>query len=174
MLPPLPGGLLAIEAATIGVTHPAHMADEIVYNLDVLLLLVFMVAGIYFMKQLLLFYEAVATISFYQTVAQYPLKDATFAGLLCRNSVAFRLLGCVDSNRSGDQRCHWLLFYLSQRETSNQADSDGNISDVSGFSSNERKQTLEQFRAFFRSLLIQAGVGTALGGVMTMVGEPQT
>lgn len=30
------------------------MADEIAHNLDVLLLLVFMVAGIYFMKQLLL------------------------------------------------------------------------------------------------------------------------
>ncbi|MDI7163411.1 SLC13 family permease, partial [Escherichia coli] len=32
---------------------------------------------------------------------------------------------------------------------------------------------LEQFRAFLRSLMMHAGVGTALGGVMTMVGEPQ-
>uniref|UniRef100_UPI0005787FED SLC13 family permease n=1 Tax=Yersinia pestis TaxID=632 RepID=UPI0005787FED len=34
-------------------------------------------------------------------------------------------------------------------------------------------ETLEQFRAFLRSLMMHAGVGTALGGVMTMVGEPQ-
>jgi Na+:H+ antiporter, NhaB family len=32
---------------------------------------------------------------------------------------------------------------------------------------------LEQFRAFLRSLVMHAVIGTALGGVMTMVGEPQ-
>lgn len=32
---------------------------------------------------------------------------------------------------------------------------------------------LEQFRAFMRSLLMHGAVGTALGGVMTQVGEPQ-
>ena len=35
------------------------------------------------------------------------------------------------------------------------------------------KADLEQFRAFLRSLLMHAGVGTALGGVCTLVGEPQ-
>jgi Na+/H+ antiporter len=50
---------------------------------------------------------------------------------------------------------------------------DGDIGDDSDFTGEERKQTLEQFRAFLRSLLMHAGVGTALGGVMTMVGEPQ-
>ena len=34
-------------------------------------------------------------------------------------------------------------------------------------------ETLEKFRSFLRSLMMHAGVGTALGGVMTMVGEPQ-
>ncbi|MBF4213087.1 sodium/proton antiporter, partial [Pseudomonas donghuensis] len=32
---------------------------------------------------------------------------------------------------------------------------------------------LEQFRAFLRSLLMHGAVGTALGGVCTLVGEPQ-
>ncbi|XNM67455.1 hypothetical protein ACLK2E_06575 [Escherichia coli] len=36
------------------------------------------------------------------------------------------------------------------------------------------RDVLEQFRGFLRSLMTHAGVGTALGGVMTMVGEPQT
>ncbi len=35
------------------------------------------------------------------------------------------------------------------------------------------KVVLDQFRGFLRSLMMHAGVGTALGGVMTMVGEPQ-
>ena len=37
----------------------------------------------------------------------------------------------------------------------------------------EHRETLDKFRSFLRSLMMQAGVGTALGGVMTMVGEPQ-
>ncbi|MVZ10982.1 sodium/proton antiporter, partial [Enterobacteriaceae bacterium 8376wG6] len=53
--PLLPGGLLALEAVAIGMTSPAQVSQEIEHNLDVLLLLIFMVAGIYFMKQLLLF-----------------------------------------------------------------------------------------------------------------------
>ncbi len=55
MLPLLPGGLLAIEAVIIGMTSAAHVREEVAANLEVLLLLMFMVAGIYFMKQLLLF-----------------------------------------------------------------------------------------------------------------------
>lgn len=50
-----PGGLLAIEAIAIGMTSPGQVKHELVANIEVLLLLVFMVAGIYFMKQLLLF-----------------------------------------------------------------------------------------------------------------------
>lgn len=49
-----PGGLLAIEAVIIGMTSPKQIGHEIANNLEVILLLVFMVAGIYFMKQLLL------------------------------------------------------------------------------------------------------------------------
>ncbi len=37
---------------------------------------------------------------------------------------------------------------------------------------NNSFEILEKFRAFLRSLMMHAGVGTALGGVMT-VGEPQ-
>lgn len=53
--PLLPGGLLAIEAVVIGMTSAERVKDELATNLEVLLLLMFMVAGIYFMKQLLLF-----------------------------------------------------------------------------------------------------------------------
>ncbi len=55
MLPAAPGGLLAIEAVFIGMTSAEHVREEVAANLEVLLLLMFMVAGIYFMKQLLLF-----------------------------------------------------------------------------------------------------------------------
>ena len=35
------------------------------------------------------------------------------------------------------------------------------------------QEDLEAFRAFLRSLLMHGAVGTALGGVCTLVGEPQ-
>ncbi|MFP1496069.1 hypothetical protein ACLB1Q_08020 [Escherichia coli] len=53
--PLLPGGLLAIEAVFIGSADANTYREEVAANLEVLLLLMFMVAGIYFMKQLLLF-----------------------------------------------------------------------------------------------------------------------
>jgi len=50
-----PGGLLAIEAVAIGMTSAEQVQHELVSNIEVLLLLIFMVAGIYFMKSLLLY-----------------------------------------------------------------------------------------------------------------------
>ena len=50
-----PGGLLAIEAIAIGMADPHTVFHEAEANFEVILLLMFMVAGIYFMKELLLF-----------------------------------------------------------------------------------------------------------------------
>ena len=50
-----PGGLLAIEAIVIGMADPHTVYHETAANFEVILLLMFMVAGIYFMKDLLLF-----------------------------------------------------------------------------------------------------------------------
>ena len=47
-----PGGLLTIQAILINLTNPYSLLHEIENNLEVILLLVFMVAGIYFMKNL--------------------------------------------------------------------------------------------------------------------------
>lgn len=49
------GGLLAIQAVFIGMTTTDKVWHEIEINLQVIMLLVFMVAGIYFMKDLLLY-----------------------------------------------------------------------------------------------------------------------
>ena len=49
-----PGGLLAIEAVILGLTSTETIYYEISENLKVILLLIFMVAGIYFMKNLML------------------------------------------------------------------------------------------------------------------------
>ena len=53
--PLMPGGLLALEAVAIGMASAEQVKEELANNLEVLLLLIFMVAGIHFMRQLLLF-----------------------------------------------------------------------------------------------------------------------
>jgi len=53
---PLPaGGLLAIEAVVLGLTSAETVYHEALNNFEVILLLMFMVAGIYFMKEFLQF-----------------------------------------------------------------------------------------------------------------------
>ena len=50
-----PGGLLAFEGIVLGMTNPTTVLHEVEAAFPVILLLIFMVAGIYFMKELLLF-----------------------------------------------------------------------------------------------------------------------
>ncbi len=50
-----PGGLLAVEAIIIGMATPEMVYHEAVVNFPVIMLLMFMVAGIYFLREMLLF-----------------------------------------------------------------------------------------------------------------------
>lgn len=160
-----PGGLLAIEAILIGMTSPAHVSEEITNNLEVILLLVFMVAGIYFMKQLLLFVFTKLLLNIHSKML-LSLAFCGAAALLSAFLDALTVVAVVISVCTG-------FYSIYHNVASNKADDNADLSDDSGFENQDKKQTLEQFRAFLRSLLMHAGVGTALGGVMTMVGEPQ-
>src|SRR5690606_28152526 len=50
-----PGGLLAFEAVAIGMASPETVFHEALTNFEVILLLIFMVAGIFFLKNMLLY-----------------------------------------------------------------------------------------------------------------------
>ncbi|MNG90571.1 Na(+)/H(+) antiporter NhaB [compost metagenome] len=163
--PLLPGGLLAIEAVLIGMTSPARVGEEIAHNLDVLLLLIFMVAGIYFMKQLLLFVFTKLLLNIHSKML-LSLAFCLAAALLSAFLDALTVVAVVISVATG-------FYSIYHNVASNRSDGHTDVGDDSELASDDHKQTLEQFRAFLRSLLMHAGVGTALGGVMTMVGEPQ-
>ena len=161
--PLLPGGLLAIEAVMIGMTSAAHVREEVANNLEVLLLLMFMVAGIYFMKQLLLFIFTRLLL----TIRSKTLLSLAFcvaAAFLSAFLDALTVVAVVISVAVG-------FYGIYHRVASSRAD-DHDILDDSHIDQHY-KTVLEQFRGFLRSLMMHAGVGTALGGVMTMVGEPQ-
>ncbi|WP_312739782.1 sodium/proton antiporter NhaB [Cedecea neteri] len=161
--PLLPGGLLAIEAVLVGMTSPDHVRAEIASNLEVLLLLMFMVAGIYFMKQLLLLLFTRLLLGIRSKVA-LSLAFCVAAAFLSAFLDALTVVAVVISVAVG--------FYSIYHRVASETQDESNVQDDSHIRSDSR-EVLEQFRAFLRSLMMHAGVGTALGGVMTMVGEPQ-
>ncbi|KLN96749.1 sodium/proton antiporter NhaB [Moellerella wisconsensis] len=159
-----PGGLLAIEAVIIGMTSPSQIGHEISNNLEVLLLLIFMVAGIYFMKQLLLFAFTKLLLSI-RSKRALSLAFCLASAFLSAFLDALTVIAVVISVSVG-------FYSIYHHYASNQQDND-DLTNDGYIDTAEKKQTLEQFRAFLRSLMMHAGIGTALGGVMTMVGEPQ-
>ncbi|HFZ8993179.1 TPA: Na(+)/H(+) antiporter NhaB [Citrobacter freundii] len=161
--PLLPGGLLAIEAVIIGMTSADHVREEIAANLEVLLLLMFMVAGIYFMKQLLLFIFTRLLLSI-RSKALLSLSFCVAAAFLSAFLDALTVVAVVISVAVG-------FYGIYHRVASSRGD-ENDLNDDDQLDQNS-KAVLEQFRSFLRSLMMHAGVGTALGGVMTMVGEPQ-
>jgi NhaB family Na+:H+ antiporter len=160
-----PGGLLAIEAVAIGMTNPAHIKQELLANFEVILLLIFMVAGIYFMKSLLLFlFTKIVT----------KIRSKMLVSLLFCFSGAFlsafldalTVIAVIISVAIG--------FYSVYHKVASGKDSNHNHDHTSDHELPEYSRAdLEQFRGYLRNLLMHAGVGTALGGVCTIVGEPQ-
>lgn len=161
--PLLPGGLLVIEAVAVGMTSPGHVRQEIAANLDVLLLLIFMVAGIYFMKQLLLFIFTHLLLTIRSKVA-LSFAFCLAAAFLSAFLDALTVVAVIISVAIG--------FYGIYHRVVSAGPGEGALHDDQHLDLHSRA-VLDKFRAFLRSLMMHAGAGTALGGVMTMVGEPQ-
>ncbi len=160
-----PGGLLAIEAVLIGMTTPEAVYQETAHNFPVLLLLIFVVTSIYFLREMLLFIFGRILLG----VRSKPLLGLMFCmagAFLSAFLDALTVTAIVIAVAEG-------LYGIYQRVASGQADAvpDGWIDD--GSVPDLRRHDLEQFRGFLRSLVMHAVVGTALGGVTTLVGEPQ-
>lgn len=156
------GGLLAIEALALNLTTPKHAFAEIEHNLEVILLLVFMVAGIYFMKPLLMYIFSKAFTKIRSKVVLsflFVFLGAFLSAFLDALTVTAVLISVA------------VGFYgVYHKIHSSSADYDeSGVLDRKELSG----ETLEQFRSFLRSLVMHGIVGTALGGVCTQVGEPQ-
>jgi NhaB family Na+:H+ antiporter len=161
-----PGGLLAIEAVLLGMTTPQMVFDEAARNFEVILLLMFMVAGIYFMKELLLFVFTRILLKVRSKIV-LSLLFSLVAAFLSAFLDALTVTAVLISVGVGFYSVYHRVAsgkHLGHEEHDNSVD-DG-VADL-------HREDLEQFRAFLRSLLMHGAVGTALGGVCTLVGEPQ-
>ncbi|MGV3344317.1 sodium/proton antiporter NhaB [Enterobacteriaceae bacterium LUAb1] len=161
--PLLPGGLLALEAIMTGMTSADQVKQELSQNIEVLLLLIFMVAGIYFMKQLLLFIFTRLLLTVRSKIV-LSLAFCLSCAFLSAFLDALTVIAVVISVATGFYGIYHQV--ISAQENTHSPHDDLQLPD-------EQRQILEQFRAFLRSLMMHSGVGTALGGVLTLVGEPQ-
>ncbi len=164
--PLLPGGLLAVEALLIGLTTPDAVYLEVLTNFPVILLLMFMVAGIYFMKELLL-------VTFTQILVGVRSKSALSLLFCCAAAIlsafldALTVTAVIISVAVGFYSVyHKVASGKGYQHKDHNAGSDDEVIEL-------HREDLENFRAFLRSLLMHGAIGTALGGVATMVGEPQ-
>ena len=164
--PLLPGGLLAVEALLIGLTSADAVYHEVLTNFPVILLLMFMVAGIYFMKELLL-------VTFTQILVGVRSKSAlsllfcSAAAVLSAFLDALTVTAVIISVAVGFFSVyHKVASGKGYQQKDHNTNSDDEVIEL-------HREDLENFRAFLRSLLMHGAIGTALGGVATMVGEPQ-
>ncbi|MGB3590805.1 MAG: Na(+)/H(+) antiporter NhaB [Nonlabens sp.] len=178
------GGLLAIQVILLGLTHPMYKVDheshkyvvdeetgnylmggvyaEVAQNLEVILLLVFMVAGIYFMKPLLM-YIFVKLFTKIKSKLVLSLVFVVISAVLSAFLDALTVTAVLISVGLGFYNVYHKI-HSSDLDLNNDLSLDRE--QLSG-------KTLEDFRSFLRSLVMHGVVGTALGGVCTIVGEPQ-
>jgi NhaB family Na+:H+ antiporter len=142
--------LIAFQALLLGLTDPKHVLHEIETNLEVILLLVFMVSAIFFMKNLLM----VIFTKLLQTI-----RSKILLSLLFVISAAF-LSAFLDALTVTAVLITVTIGFYQIFEKS--------------YKSNEiNKSEFEHGKSFLADIMMHGAVGTALGGVCTIVGEPQ-
>tara|TARA_B100002049_G_scaffold45729_1_gene31887 strand:+ start:56575 stop:58026 length:1452 start_codon:yes stop_codon:yes gene_type:complete len=148
--PLLPGGLIAIESIAIGMTKTDHVYHEILANFEVISLLMFMVAGIYFMQDLLftLFSNLFLKIRSKTLLSVLFLLSSAFLSAFLDALTVMAVIITV---------AYSFFAIYNKYDPDEKVDSPDDI----------------EFKGFLRNILMHSGIGTALGGVATMVGEPQ-
>ena len=157
------GGLLAVAALLLGLTTPETVWHEIQQNLGVILLLVFMVSFIYFMQPLLIYIFGKILVKVENKIAlslMFSVSAAFLSAFLDALTVTAVLISVFVALYGVYEKVHSTIgIDYNKNKTFDRKEMGGD--------------SLEQFRAFLRSLVMHGVIGTALGGVATLVGEPQ-
>lgn len=158
---PLPaGGVLAVEAVALGMASPATVYQETLANFPVILLLIFMVAGIYFMKDMLS-YVFTKILLKVRSKLLLSLVFVLMGAFLSAFLDALTVTAVIITVAYG--------FYDVYHRYASGGHGPQEICQIF----EECQDYLKEFRGFLRNLMMHGAVGTALGGVCTLVGEPQ-
>jgi Na+:H+ antiporter, NhaB family len=161
-----PGGLLAVEAVLLGLVTPTAIQREIETGLPVILLLMFMVAAIYFLREMLVFAFTKLLIRIQSRSLLAFLFVATGA-LLSAFLDALTVLAVIITVAGGFYAVyHRVASGKPHQEPVHDTSVDEGIHEA-------HRSDLDDFRAYLRGLLMHGAIGTTIGGVCTLVGEPQ-
>lgn len=161
-----PGGLLALQAILLDLTDVRSVYNEVLNGLPVILLMVFMVSAIYFLRDLLLvmFTQLLVRVRHHLVLS---LLFCLASALLSAFLDALTVIAVVSTVAMG--------FYTVYHKVASGKAYDEPAHDVTldHVVPVLHHEDLNAFRSFLRGLVMHAAVGSALGGVMTQVGEPQ-
>ncbi|MCH7831216.1 MAG: sodium/proton antiporter NhaB [Proteobacteria bacterium] len=160
-----PGGLLAIEAIVLGMATPEMVLQEVETNFPVILLLMFMVAGIYFLREMLLFAFNKILLGVRSKILLSLLFSGT-AAFLSAFLDALTVIAVIITVAGGFFGVYHKVASGKKFDHDHDPTTDDQVVEL-------HRDDLEGFRAFLRNLMMHGAVGTALGGVTTLVGEPQ-
>lgn len=160
-----PGGLLAVEAIVLGLATPEMVFHEAELNFPVIMLLMFMVAGIYFLREMLLFTFTKILLGVRSKVLLSLLFSFT-AAFLSAFLDALTVTAVIITVAAGFFGVYHKVASGKSFDHDHNSATDDQVVEL-------HRGDLEEFRAFLRSLMMHGAVGTALGGVTTLVGEPQ-
>lgn len=160
-----PGGLLALEAVVLGLTSPERVYAETTANFSVILLVMFMVAGIYFMRELLVFLFTKVLLHVRSKLV-LSLVFVLLGAVLSAFLDALTVMAVIIAVTYG-------FYQVFHRYASGRSPADVHDHTEDSGVHSRHSSDLEVFRAFLRSLVMHGAVGTALGGTTTLVGEPQ-
>ncbi len=160
-----PGGLLAVEAIVLGLASPAMVFHEAEHNFSVILLLMFMVAGIYFLREMLL-YTFTKILLGIRSKVLLSLMFCGTAAFLSAFLDALTVTAVIITVAAG---FYGVYHKVASGKHFGQTHDHGTDDEVDSL----HREDLDRFRAYLRSLMMHGAVGTALGGVTTLVGEPQ-
>ena len=159
------GGLLAVQAIVLGLATPEMVFHEAEKNFQVIMLLMFMVAGIYFLREMLLFTFTKILLGIRSKVLLSLLFSFT-AAFLSAFLDALTVTAVIITVAAGFFGVYHKVASGKTLDLDHDPTTDEEVIDL-------HREDLDQFRAFLRNLMMHGAVGTALGGVMTLVGEPQ-
>lgn len=160
-----PGGLLALQAVLLGLTSPDSVYQNTLTAFPILLLLIFMIAGIFFLKEMLVFCFTKLLLKVRSNLLLaflFCVVSAVLAAFLD----ALTVLAVIITVAMG-------FYEVYHKVASGKAHHDSHDSSADEHVGELHRSDLDAFRAVLRGLLMHASAGTVIGGVMTPVGQPQ-
>jgi len=159
-----PGGLLALQVLLMQLTDSHHVYEEVEHGLPVILLVIFMVAGVHFLREMLFMFINKVLLGIKSRVVMNVVTIivvAVLSAFLDALTILAVLVALATAFYDVYEKVVSRVGYHNDPDPD-----DGHIDAL-------HREDLDNFRAFLRGLLMHGAIGTAIGGVCTLVGEPE-